>query len=232
MTFLCCAKWRASQVLSPNDFERLCHGAEILEQDVRGVKVLRLADSNMLKIFRVKRLFSGGRLYSYARRFCRNAERLQKLDIPTVRIRQLLRFTDSSNSAVIYEPLPGLTLRQLLYAGQLTPELTAEVGRFIARLHDLGVYFRSLHLGNIILTPDDRLGLIDIADMSVYHRSLSWSKRRRNFRHLHRYHNDMRRMGLTAWQELQRGYFNDCKLTPATTAKLSQALQRFSIVVE
>ena len=27
------------------------------------------------------------------------------------------------------------------------------------------MYFRSLHLGNVVVTPDQRLGLIDVADM-------------------------------------------------------------------
>ena len=228
MTLLCFGGMRASQGLSSVEFDRLCQHAEILEQDARGVKVLRLADGNILKIFRLRRIFSSARFYSYARRFCLNAERLYKFGVPTVRIRQLLHFHDSSNSAVLYEPLPGLTVRQVLHAGHMTPELGAKIGRFIARLHGLGVYFRSLHLGNIVLTPDGELGLIDIADMSICHRNLRWTERQRNFRHLHRYPNDIRQMGRPTWEMLLQAYFNSSELIPRATGKLEQALQRFS----
>jgi hypothetical protein len=43
---------------------------------------------------------------------------------------------------------------------------------FIIRLHDLGMYFRSLHIGNVVITPDGRIGLIDFADLRIYPWSL------------------------------------------------------------
>jgi len=49
-----------------------------------------------------------------------------------------------------------------------------------------GIYFRSLHLGNIVLTPEGSLGLIDIADLSFQRRPLSKAKARRNLAHFTR----------------------------------------------
>src|SRR3546814_830511 len=117
----------------------------------------------MLKIFRVKRVISSARIYSYARRFCRNAARLHRLNIPTVTIKQLYHLTESAGSAVAYTPLPGQTLREIAHDGELDAPLLSRFGAFVAELHDLGIYFRSLHFGNIVLTADHRLGLIDIA---------------------------------------------------------------------
>src|SRR3546814_1712970 len=75
---------QGSQELSPAEFQQLCASAEILEQDAHGLKVLKLPNGDMLKIFRVKRVISSARLYSFARRFCRNSARLHRLHNPTV----------------------------------------------------------------------------------------------------------------------------------------------------
>ncbi|MNN86251.1 hypothetical protein D3C81_2036490 [compost metagenome] len=42
----------------------------------------------------------------------------------------------------------------------------------------------------MVRTPEQSLGLIDIADMRVQGRPLSKAQRLRNFRHLLRYHDD------------------------------------------
>ncbi|MCL2021218.1 MAG: hypothetical protein FWG81_03745 [Betaproteobacteria bacterium] len=61
---------------------------------------------------------------------------------------------------------------------------------FIIRLHSLGIYFRSLHLGNIILTTDGKLGLIDFSDLYIYHRPLPVFMCRRNIRRMLRFANE------------------------------------------
>ncbi len=96
------------------------------------------------------------------------------------------RIPQAARDAVRYRPLAGRTLRQLASAGQAPDRLRARLGQFVARLHESGVYFRSLHLGNIVLTPGNTLGLIDIADLRAGGRPLSRRRRWRNFRHLMR----------------------------------------------
>ena len=197
-----------SQELSPAEFQQLCASAEILEQDAHGLKVLRLDNGDMLKIFRVKRAFSSARIYSYARRFCRNADRLRKLGIPTVTPKQLFHFSDSANSAVLYAPLQGATLRELSRISKMEESLLISLGGFIAKLHSLGIYFRSLHFGNIVLTPDGKFGLIDVADMLIFRRALSCGRRSRNFRHVRRVSEDMRNLGSRGWEILMDGYLS------------------------
>jgi hypothetical protein len=63
--------------------------------------------------------------------------------------------------------------------------------RFFAELHDKGVFFRSIHLNNVIVSDDlNTLGLIDLADMKISSKSLSRPMRLRNFKHLTRYKAD------------------------------------------
>ncbi|MBS3810170.1 MAG: hypothetical protein KGY38_08455 [Desulfobacterales bacterium] len=65
---------------------KLRKGAHVLSRDFFGDKVLRLRDGSMLKLFRVKRLFSSARVRPYSLRFVRNAEKLNQMNISSVRI--------------------------------------------------------------------------------------------------------------------------------------------------
>ncbi|MCP5319679.1 MAG: toluene tolerance protein [Pseudomonadales bacterium] len=180
-------------MMSANDYFVLRGDAEVIEADGHGEKVLRLRDGSYLKLFRRKRLLSSALWYPYARRFADHAVTLERLGIPCPQIIAVHRFPGIRRDVVHYHPLPGATLRQLVQGNRVeceTPALRTRLGRFVARLHDLGVFFRSIHLGNIVLDDDGRLGLIDIADMKIASRPLSRPRRRRNLVHLLRYRED------------------------------------------
>lgn len=212
---------RKSHRISLEEFSQRSINAETLEQDEYGIKVLRLENGDIFKLFRVKNIISSARVYSYARRFCRNAERLQKLGVATVRVKQLFHFTNSTNTAVLYEPLLGNTLWQVFSANELNESLLAKLGEFVARLHQKGVYFRSLHLGNIVLTSEGELGLIDISDMSISPWSLGYLKRLRNFRQMLR-----RQQGLNTFDLNQRKVFLDSYVAHSQNSSHSKYLSK------
>ncbi|MDH4555057.1 toluene tolerance protein [Pseudomonas sp. BN417] len=180
------------QALDHDTYLKLSAGADVLERDRYGEKVLRLTDGSFLKLFRRKRLLSSAALYPYAQRFADNAILLQARNVPCPRILGVYRIGALARDVVHYQPLPGKTLRQLYETRdeELNHGLKGRLGSFIARLHEQGIYFRSLHLGNVILTPDDNLGLIDFADLKGQAGPLGKGKRLRNFRHLLRYTED------------------------------------------
>ncbi len=126
-------------------------GAQVLERDGFGPKVYLLADGDILKLFRRKRLLSSALIRPHSRRFCDNAIALKRKDIPTVTPLRAFRLDDRTWTAVLYRPLPGRTLSALLRESAAEwPALVPRLARFINGLHDEGVYFRSLHLGNIV----------------------------------------------------------------------------------
>lgn len=172
------------QTLEHDDYLALRAGARVLERDRHGDKVLQLADGSYLKLFRRKRLISSAAWYPYAKRFADNALALAERDIPCPGVIGLYRIPSVSRDAVRYRPLEGQTLRQLVRSGADTAGLRTQLGRFVAELHEAGVYFRSLHLGNIVLTPAGTLGLIDIADLRAGRRPIPPHRRRRNLQHL------------------------------------------------
>jgi len=178
------------QPLDHSSYLSLRNGATVLEADRYGDKVLRLADGNFLKLFRRKRLLSSAALFPYAQRFADNARALQQRDIPCPQVLGVYRAPSIQRDLVHYVPLPGQTLRQLLNEHNNASALREQLGRFVALLHESGIYFRSLHLGNIVLTPENALGLIDIADLRVHRLKLGTRRRLRNFRHLLRYSED------------------------------------------
>lgn len=172
--------------LSHDQYRTLRADAQVIEADGHGEKVLRLADGTFLKLFRRKRLVSSALLYPYAKRFADNIEALKSRGIACPTVIGVYRVAAIQRDLVHYRPLLGKTLRQFDDPVERIA-LRARFGAFVAELHNKGIYFRSLHLGNVILGSDGALGLIDIADLSASGRSLSKRKRIRNFRHIFRY---------------------------------------------
>ncbi len=162
-------------------------GAEVLEADAYGEKLLRLVDGTLLKLFRRKRLLSSALYSPYAQRFADNTAALARLGILVPEVVDVMRIASIRRDAVRYRPLPGTMLRKFAgeqCAAQPTEGLKRRFNEFVTQLHEQGIYFRSLHLGNVILTPGGELGLIDFADLRFYGRPLPGFVRARNIRRL------------------------------------------------
>src|SRR5690554_7209906 len=131
------------QPLSREQYDLWRQGAQVLEKDRYGEKVLRLADGTFLKLFRRKSWLSKTAIYPPARRFADNAAELERLGIPCPKVLELYRLSKPYRTVVHYEPLPGQTLRQLLSSDTTLDqlELFARLAEFITHLHELGVYF-------------------------------------------------------------------------------------------
>lgn len=224
--------------------------ARVIERDPRGVKVLQLPNGEYMKVFRLRHRLSWARFQGYAQRFSRHASKLTALGIPTIRViacyevknsrlldyplvKDLLSETAqvsaplSHTFVVHYAPLPGKTLKDMLDQQQLQTEHVIQLGAFIAELHEKGIHFRSLHLGNIVLTPEGRMGLIDIADMKIYPWALWFGTRLRSFRHLTRYARMNEPFGDSNWTILLDSYFAQTKLSMSKTNMLKKKMQQY-----
>ncbi len=208
----------ATTDLTYND---LVDGAEVIERDPFGEKVLKLKTGNFLKLFRRKRVITTAILFPPEKRFLNNCKALEQKGIPCPKALQILKFPELARSAILYEPLPGDTLRSFIPTQE--PEhqfaLLKKLAAFIAHLHNKGVYFRSLHMGNVILTPSGEYGLIDISDMRCSSQPLSRAKRKRNFKHLLRYKKDMaliNNLGLAVFFE----HYNKNASTPLNSQEI------------
>ena len=183
------------QKLSLSEYRNLIHQAtplacELVEGQLSH-KVLQLPDQSIVKLFRLKRLLTSARIFPHTKRFQRNVRRIQSFSIPTVKITALYRIPAIKRTAVHYRILTGITIRDHCELTEMDSQLAERFGIFFSSLHQKGIYFRSIHFGNMVLTPDDRIGLIDVVDMRFRRGPLRTGLRIRNLRHLFRYDIDI-----------------------------------------
>ena len=195
------------RIVPANELQQWLDQGEVLERDGRGPKVLRQPDGQLLKIFRPRRRLWLARLRPAAQRFAGNAERLAERSIAVPLVSECM-WLDKAHavSACLYAPLPGRSLDQLYrHVRQEFDELLPELADFIHTLHQRGIYFRSLHLGNILRLPEGGFGLIDFLDMRFKRGPLSARLARRNLQHLQGY---LRRSRIEdfPWQRLLQAY--------------------------
>ncbi|MDR0672177.1 MAG: phosphotransferase [Zoogloeaceae bacterium] len=190
---------------------------KVLERDARGPKVIALEDGPenglFLKIFHIRRHPLLARLQPAARRFAKNAQCLKELGIPAPEVVDSFWFDASIISgegylsACLYRPLPGISLEALFRQDpERLESLLFGLARFIRRIHQKRIYFRSLHIGNILLLHDGRFGLIDVLDLKHCRLPLGRWRIRRNFQHLIR-HLDRHGMGAFPIDRLCRLYW-------------------------
>lgn len=194
--------------VSEIEFEALICGAKLIEQDRRGPKVYESVDGKVIKLFRVKRWLSSNLVCPYALRFKRNAEHLAMLGIPSLHVELAGKVPHLDRQIVVYPWLPGDPLRHALR--NATPQeamrLMQSMGSFLALIHEKGVYFRSIHFGNVLVSGnDDVISLIDILDLKVCGGPLGAARRRRNFNHMIRYEEDRQNLR-KQWTSFSSGY--------------------------
>jgi len=201
-----------SRSLTKDQLNELLQSARIIEEDGYGVKVAELADGNYLKLFRRKRMLSTALWSPPSRRFADNVKQLQLLGVSAPSIDCFVRIPSARLDGIIYRPLPGDTLRNHWRSLGDTErdEDIRQFGAFLGQLHELGVYFRSLHLGNVLKQPDGRFGLIDVADLMIAQHPLSSWKRRRNLTHMLRYSEDSHWLTVQHVSALVSGYAEQC----------------------
>ncbi|AOE87807.1 phosphotransferase [Pseudomonas sp. TCU-HL1] len=216
------------KTLSELQLESTLTGSLTIEADGLGLKVARLADGTFLKLYRRKRLLSSALWQPPAETFARNAARLNDLGISAPKVIDTLSIPERQLSGVLYEPLPGETLRNIWQetSEQQLAHSVEDFGRFLGALHDQGVYFRSLHLGNVLQLPDGRFGLIDLSDMQISDRPLALWKRKRNVRHMLRYQQDAHWLAVRHVDDLLRGYADRAGAAAAKALKRAIGLRR------
>jgi len=178
------------KLLTEIEFNDLIDGAELLKSDRHGPKVYRRSDATYVKLFRQKRFFSLSTIFPYVKHFKRNSRHLKKRGIDTVNVNALYNCPEIKRTIIVYDELEGELLRTVL-TNSPSNKLIQQLIQFLADLHKKGIYFRSIHLENIVLQPSGKLGLIDIADMRTRRYSLGAFRRVRNLCHLFKYKEDV-----------------------------------------
>jgi len=174
------------RIVTAQEWENGRTEGKVLEKDARGPKVLALADGSFLKIFYTRRRPFLARLFPYAARFARNLAMLRDAGFNVPEIIETFWLDKSTGlSGCLYQPLPGVSMESVFRTDPyLIKKHLPELANFIKSLHKSGIYFRSLHIGNIILLPNGSFGLIDVLDLQNKRAPLGRSLVSRNFGHL------------------------------------------------
>ncbi|MBV2133595.1 toluene tolerance protein [Pseudomonas sp. MAP12] len=203
------------RIVTANEWQQWLDQGVVLERDGRGPKVIRLSDGQLLKIFRPRRRLWLAGLKPQACRFAANALQLQARKVRAPVVGECF-WVDRAQavSACLYTPLPGTSLDRLYQQSReefdaLLPELAV----FINSLHRRGIYFRSLHLGNVLRLPDGGFGLIDFLDMRFKRGPLGAGLVKRNLAHLQGYL-QRSRIDDFPWQALLAAYKQACADAP------------------
>ena len=138
-------------------------------------------EGEIYKTYYARRRLSRSAWRIPAVRFARNGRALRRLGITAPLAKAIYRYPPKRMHLVLYNRLPGEDLREA--ASRDAAHLSA-AGAFLARLHELGVHFRGIHLGNVIVAEDGSLGLLDIADLNMRRSSLLPTTRARNIAHI------------------------------------------------
>ncbi len=153
--------------VAATDLETLLGREQVVEAQKRtgAAKVICCATGHgaplMVKLWYPKRELSSTWLNPYPKRFRRNATEIRSRGFPAPNVRGWGAVAATGIRFVTYDRLPGRPLRELKPAIDL-----AGIGVFVARLHDAGIDFRSLHMGNILRDTDGTYSLIDVTDCS------------------------------------------------------------------
>lgn len=149
------------------------------------------SDKTITKVWAKKaKFFSSARFFPYAKRFISNAARLEQKGVAVPVLLEHLTIKGTPVHLVRYEELAGNSIRCLLKNAPSEVDMRG-LAQFIFALHQQGIFFRAIHLGNVIQMPNGDFGLIDFTDVSFYSKPLSHQLRASNIATPLRYRSDL-----------------------------------------
>jgi hypothetical protein len=184
------------KVLDLNELKKFIEGNKILHGSPEHPGIMLSPSGEIIKSFFRRKTISTSTFFPQAIRFESNSRKLCELGIIGPIVKEIIYCKEVPVHMVIYDRLEGVDLREL---SQNNPDsaLTRLPG-YLADLHAAGIFFRAIHLGNI-LVQNDEMSLIDISDLKTQNSPLGSFQRARNLAHLFN-------------SELDKDFFLDCGL--------------------
>jgi tRNA A-37 threonylcarbamoyl transferase component Bud32 len=162
--------------LSPEQASIMIQTSELVKGTESKPKIALTPEGRVIKVaYWRSRLLSSSWFYPYHARFLKRSRKLNQMGILTPQIINIYQCPGLQCDILLYPQINGQSLLDCFDDSHL-PLLA----RFINELHDAGVFFWDLHLGNIVISDQDRLGLLDVATARISQRPLSLKRRARN----------------------------------------------------
>ncbi|MCK4608784.1 MAG: hypothetical protein KAT71_04835 [Gammaproteobacteria bacterium] len=120
--------------------------------------------------------------HKYIKIMERNRDKLAKLDIPCIVPELQIGDLNSCQIDILFQRIEGTPIWELIQQGDT--EVLAKLAKFVAYLHQHGVYNRCWSFGGIVLQQNRKLVFVDVRRMKIYKRPLGFRKRAKNLRQL------------------------------------------------
>ncbi len=169
------------QTIDRVQLSQFINDKQVLEGTVERPGLMLTPAGEIVKFFYRRKIISTATIFPQALQFESSSQKLLVRDIPAPIVKEIIYCQEIPVHMVIYDRLDGVDVREL--CGSTGVECLVRLPGFLAHLHKIGIYFRAIHLGNI-LVYDDIISLVDISDLSVQKFSLGVFKRARNLAHL------------------------------------------------
>lgn len=154
---------------------------QIIYGTVERPGLLLTRDNEIVKSFYRRKRLSSSLFLPQARRFVSNSLKLLEKNIRAPIAKEVIYCPDVPVHFVVYDRLDGEDFRELCEKNRI--ETLVHLPGYLAELHHKGIYFRAVHLGNVLFDGVD-LSLLDISDLSTSASPVGLFKRARNIAHL------------------------------------------------
>ncbi len=191
----------------------ICHSAQVISLHAKlGPKVIQLNTSEYIKVFNAKPGLSKRRWFPKYQIFVDNAFYLKKLGFRTIEVTCIYHLPHINAHAVRYNTLPGDDFRHMFRSDtKMGIELLIN---FLVLLHQAGIYFHGMHLGNVLYDKKEGFGIIDMADLSFHTTPLRIDLRVRHLKRLLSYHQDHAYFASLGLESILSLYLERAALSP------------------
>jgi hypothetical protein len=194
------------------ELEALCQDGQAIDNKGGYPAVVLHTDGTISKLWaRKKKLISSATLRPYSNRFIKNAKELSRRGVITPEIISHTVVQKSHIRIVRYQTLLGQSIRELLEKDPQEVDIK-NLCQYIYQLHQKGILFKGMHLGNIIQQPNQKgFGLIDFTDVKFYSKPIPMLRRAANLATPLRYKEDIDHLAMAGLPDLLKSYL---KLLP------------------
>ena len=169
------------QVLNEQELQQFIKKHQVIYGTEHRPGLMLTADNEIVKAFYRRKRFSTSTFRPQANRFVANCRKLRERNVCGPIAREVIYCPEIPVHMVVYERLEGRDLREL--CAETNSDCLDILPTYLALLHGKGIYFRAIHLGNVLFRGDD-LAIIDCSDLRAYNSPLGMFRRARNLAHL------------------------------------------------
>jgi len=216
-------------IISCQEFTAICHDTETqtikFGKTIQQPKVFEKNGDTIIKLFYPKKSrLSSDRIRPRAMRFYRNVNQLHQSGYTVPRVDKI-QFCPELRMYLLYYPkIQGRDIRCLAKDGNL--DVIRHVAHLLADLHEKGIFYRSIHLENLLYQPDGKIALLDVTDVKFKSAALSWYFRYRNIRHLFNEPLDKDLWQAFGISNFMKEYYQFAKLSPHSRFLLDYLVQQ------